>query len=275
MEQLLEQWAQFSKSFPDLKDLALNILAALGIFFIGLVIARWLRKKIRGAAFGAGRVDVTLRPVVASVVFYIIIGITVYAALTELGIEPTALLAVFGAAGLAIGLALKDTLGNIAAGFMLLILRPLNVGEFIDTPSAAGTVQEIGLFSTSIKNLEGVYIFVPNGQIWSNRIQNFGRHTERKLVINVGVSYDTDLEATRTLLIETMQSQAFTKELPEPPLVFVMDFADSAIILSARAWLPAADWLANTSTMRIAIKKALDDAGVEIPFPQRVVTNRK
>lgn len=275
MEQLLEQWTQFKETFPLLKIFAMNAAGALGIFFVGLMVARWLRKKIRGAAFGTSHVDVTLRPVIASAVFYVIIAMTVYAALSRLGAEPTALLAVFGAAGLAIGLALKDTLGNIAAGFMLLMLRPFNVGEFIDAPSGAGTVQEIGLFSTSIKNTEGVYVYIPNGQLWSNRIQNFGRHTERKLIMNIGVAYDTDLEATKTLITETMRAQPLTRELPDPPLVFVTEFADSAIILSARVWLPAADWLPNSSSMRIAIKKALDEAGIEIPFPQRVVINKK
>lgn len=275
MDQVIEHWEQFRESFPVLKVFLTNTLAALGIFLLGVFIARWLRKKIRGAAFGTDHVDVTLRPVMASAVFYVIIAITIYASLRRLGVEATGLLAVFGAAGLAIGLALKDTLGNIAAGFMLLILRPLNVGEFIDTPSASGTVQEVGLFSTTLKNIEGLFIFVPNGQIWSNRIQNFGRHTERKLVINIGVGYDTDLEKAKALLIETMSSQIATLELPEPPVVFVTEFADSAIILSARCWLPAADWMLNASNMRIAVKKSLDSAGIDIPFPQRVITNRK
>lgn len=275
MEQFLEQWALFRESFPVLKTLAMNILAAFGIFVLGTMVARWLRKKIRGAAFGTEHVDVTLRPVIASAVFYVIVAITVYAALTRLGVEPTALLAVFGAAGLAIGLALKDTLGNIAAGFMLLILRPLNVGEYIETPSVAGTVQEVGLFSTSIKNSEGLFIFVPNGQIWANRIQNYGRHTERKLVINIGVGYDTDLEKAKHILVQTMKDQNTTLALPDEPQAFVMDFADSAIMLSARCWMPASDWLLNASNMRIAVKTALDDAGIEIPFPQRVVMTKQ
>lgn len=275
MDQIIEQWDLFRESFPVLKVFLVNLMAALGVFILGIIIARWVRKRIRRAQFGTDHVDTTLRPVIASAVFYVIMAITVYAALRRLGVEPTGLLAVFGAAGLAIGLALKDTLGNIAAGFMLLMLRPLNVGEFIDTPGAAGTVQEVGLFSTAVKNVEGVFIFVPNGQIWSNRIQNFGRHTERKLIMNLGVGYDTDLEKAKALLIDTMRAQSVTLELPEPPLVFVMEFGDSAITLSARVWLPAADWLLNASNMRIAIKKTLDEAGIEIPFPQRVVTTRK
>ncbi len=275
MEQFLEQWAQFKDSFPMLKDLMVNMLAAFGIFIFGIMIARWIRKKIRGAAFGTDHVDVTLRPVVASAIFYVIVAITVYAALTRLGVEPTALLAVFGAAGLAIGLALKDTLGNIAAGFMLLILRPLNVGEYIETPTVNGIVQEVGLFSTTVKNLEGVFIFVPNGQVWSTRIQNFGRHTERKLIVNIGVAYDTDLTAAKAFLIDTMKSQDGVLSIPEEPHVFVMEFGDSAINISARSWLPADNWLLRASNMRIALKTALDNAGIEIPFPQRVVITKK
>lgn len=275
MDQILEQWTQFKESFPLLKAFMINIFAALGIFLLGVIIARWLRKKIRGAAFGTDHVDVTLRPVIASAIFYVIIAITIYAALRRLGVEATGLLAVFGAAGLAIGLALKDTLGNIAAGFMLLILRPLNVGEYIETPTVNGVVQEVGLFSTTIKSLDGVFIYVPNGQIWSNRIQNFGRHTERRFAANIGVGYDTNLEKAKAILIETMRDQSVTLPLPEEPHVFVTEFADSAIILSARCWMPAADWMLNSSNMRIALKRTLDEAGIEIPFPQRVVINKK
>lgn len=263
---------------PDISGLlplGFRALSALAILFIGLVIARWLRRKIRGAAFGLDEVDVTLRPVIATLIFYTIIGITIYAALRKLNVEATGLLAVFGAAGLAIGLALKDTLSNIAAGAMLLILRPLSIGEYIETPSVNGTVQEVGLFTTTIKNNEGVYIFVPNGQIWSQRIQNFNRHTERKLIINLGVAYNTDLGAAKTILTETMQAQSTVLDAPEPPLVFVTEFGESAVTLSSRCWLPAANWMANASDMRIALKSALDKAGVEIPFPQRVVTTKK
>ena len=252
MENLLSQMPDWAEVAPQVTMLAKNILAAILILIFGFWIARWLRKKIRGAHFGTEHVvDNTLRPIVASMVYYSFLAITLYAVLRQLQVEATGLLAVFGAAGLAIGLALKDTLGNIAAGFMLLILRPLNVGEFIDTPSASGTVMEVGLFSTTIKNAEGVYIFVPNGQIWANRIQNFGRHTERKLIINLGVAYETDLEAAKALLETTMSAQAFVKSEPEPPQVLITEFAEHAIRLSCRCWLPAENWLVNSSDMRL------------------------
>ena len=272
MENFLSQMPDWAEVMPQATVVARNIGAGLVIFILGFWIARWLRKKIRGAHFGTEHVvDNTLRPVIASMVYYAILATTVYAVLRQLGVEATGLLAIFGAAGLAIGLALKDTLGNIAAGFMLLILRPLNVGEYIDTPSASGTVMEVGLFSTTIKNTEGVYIFVPNGQIWANRIQNFGRHIERKLIIDLGVAYETDLEAAKSLLETTMSAQAFVKSEPEPPQVLITEFAEHAIRLSCRCWLPAEAWAVNSSDMRLAIKSALDKAGISLPVPIRLV----
>ena len=274
MESFIEQWKMFEAGFPKLVEFSIALLAGLGTFLAGVIIARWLRRKIRGAHFGTDRVDATLRPVIASVIYYVVIGATIYAALRQVGVEPTALLAVFGAAGLAIGLALKDTLGNIAAGFMLLILRPLNVGEYIETPSGAGSVQEMGLFSTVVKTAEGLYVFIPNGQIWNNRIQNYNRHTERRLTVPIGVSYEADLKATQALLVETMVAMGTTLDTPEMPHVLVTEFGDSAIHLSARCWMTPENWGHKTSDMRVALKAALDENGIEIPYPQRVVTTR-
>ena len=274
MDQLQTLLETVKADYPLILSFGTRALSSFAILIIGIWIARILRKRIQGTGFGIGKIDQTVRPVIASALFYTIIGITVYAALRRLGIEATGLLAVFGAAGLAIGLALKDTLGNIAAGAMLLILRPLAVGEFIETPNVSGTVQEVGLFATTIKNLEGLYVFVPNGQIWNNRIQNFNRHTERRLIMNLGLAYDTDLEAAKALLIETMSAHHAALKLPEGPVVLVTEFGESSINFSARVWLPAADFLPNASMMRVSIKSALDKAGIEIPFPQRVIMTK-
>ncbi len=274
MNALMEHYSSLLETGPQLAVFLQNALAAFVILVIGFWIARWLRKKIRGAAFGTDDlVDNTLRPVIASGLYYLIIAITLYAVLRQLGVEATGLLAVFGAAGLAIGLALKDTLGNIAAGFMLLILRPLNVGEYIETPSANGSVVEVGLFATTIRNPEGVLIFVPNGQIWANRIQNYARHTERKLIIDIGIGYDADLKKAQSLLERTMRDQKFVQTTPEEPHVLVNGFGEYAITLSCRAWLPAEDWAQNSSDMRLAIKTALDKAGINVPYPQRIIRN--
>ena len=253
------------------------IISAFAILILGWIVARIVSRWIRKRKFGRLSLNTanTVRPVIASVVGYFIILSAIYAALTKLGMPNGSLLAAFGGAALAIGLALQGTLSNIASGIMLLFLHPLRVGEFVETPSTTGLVHEIGLFSTTIKNVEGVYIFVPNSEIWKSRIQNFGRHTERKLIIDIGVAYDTDLEAARDLLIKTMSADERVLDFPSTPECYVMSFGDSAINLSARCILPAADWLKNASDIRIKLKKALDGAGIEIPFPQRVIHQAK
>ncbi|MDB2439911.1 mechanosensitive ion channel family protein [Hellea sp.] len=274
MDQIAEQWTQLREDFPVLLNFAMNLAAAIVILIIGIIIARWLRKRLNNSKVTQNHINATLRPVIASSVFYLILAVTFYAFLTKLGVPSTSLLAIFGAAGLGIALALKDTLSNIAAGVMLLFLRPLQIGEFVDTSSYAGTVQEIGLFATTLKNIEGLYIYVPNSEVWRNRLQNFARHTERKFMETIGVGYGSDLRKTQEIVLGILNNVADVKELPTPPECYVMNFGDSAITLSCRCWIPADNWLARTSEIRIAIKSAFDKEGIEIPFPQRVVTTK-
>jgi small conductance mechanosensitive channel len=274
MEQIAEYWVQARQKFPELLNFGMNIAAAIVILIIGVMMARWMRKRLLNSKMTNNHVDATLRPVIATSLFYLILAITIYAFLTKLGVPSTSLLAVFGAAGLGIALALKDTLSNIAAGVMLLFLRPLKIGEFVDTANFAGTVQEIGLFATTLKNLEGLYIYVPNREVWRNRLQNFARHTERKFIETIGVGYNSDLKKTQDIVLNILNNVADVKQLPSPPECYVMNFGDSAITLSCRCWIPADNWLARTSDIRIAIKSAFDAEGIEIPFPQRVVTTK-
>jgi small conductance mechanosensitive channel len=274
MENIADYWVQARQKFPELLNFGMNIAAAIVILIIGVMMARWMRKRLLNSKMTNNHVDATLRPVIATSLFYLILAITIYAFLTKLGVPSTSLLAVFGAAGLGIALALKDTLSNIAAGVMLLFLRPLEIGEFVDTANFAGTVQEIGLFATTLKNLEGLYIYVPNREVWRNRLQNFARHTERKFIETIGVGYNSDLKKTQDIVLNILNNVADVKQLPSPPECYVMNFGDSAITLSCRCWIPADNWLARTSDIRIAIKAAFDAEGIEIPFPQRVVTTK-
>ena len=292
MDSLLEQWAGLRDSFPVLLGWAGNALSALVILVVGIFIGRLFARRLKASTLGGGHLDRTLRPVLASLVFYAVAAMTVYAVLIKLGVPATSLLAVFGAAGLAVAFALRDTLANIAAGVMLLILRPLQVGDFVDIgQSTVGTVEEIGLFTSTIRNMENVAVYLPNSLIWGNRIQNFGRHAQRKAIVDIGVGYGTDLDAAREVLLGVLGSQDglipfhsphdippaviddFTPAptAPTPPEVYVMAFGDSAITLSCRCWLPADQWLMRASRLRMDIKRALDGAGIEIPFPQRVV----
>lgn len=280
MEQLNQVLNETKEQFPLFLSAGMTISAALTILVFGWLLARWIKGRVARIRIGKHEVDPTLRPVLASLVFYVIMAMTLYAFLIKLGIPATSLLAVFGAAGLAIGLALKDTLSNIAAGVMLLVLRPLRVGEFVDTGNSSGTVVEIGLFATTLKTPEGLFVYIPNGQVWTSRIQNFGRHKIRKAMIDIGVAYDTDLKQAQELLLHTLSNTADllsfeTGQAPTAPEVYVMSFGDSSINFSCRCWLPADDWFKRVSNLRMEIKTTLDKANIEIPFPQRVVTMKE
>ena len=273
MDTITDFWARAQEEFPILLILGGNLASAIVIFFGGVFLGRWLSKRLLRSKFGGSHLDATLRPVLASVVFYLILAMTLYAVLVKLGIPPTSLLAVFGGAALAIGLALRDTLANIAAGIMLLILRSLKVGDFVDLGSnGMGTVEEIGLFTSTLRNVENVVLYIPNSHIWGNRVQNFGRHINRKAIVDIGVGYGTNLDTTRQLLLNLIANHPdLIENAQTPPEVYVMGFGDSAINFSCRCWLPGDNWLQRITDLRIAIKSALDEAGVEIPFPQRVI----
>lgn len=271
-DDFLNLWTNLRDAFPHLFAFGLNTFAALLILIFGWTIARWVKRRIRGSKIGGSHVDSTLRPIVASSIFYVIIAMTIYAVLRKVGVDAASLLAVFGAAGLAIGLALKDTLSNIAAGIMILVLRPLKVGEFIETSGFSGNVQELGLFATTLKNAEGLFVYVPNRGVWNAQLTNFSRHAERKLVITLRVEFTADLDKTRTLLLNTLNAQPHV--IADTAEVYVIEFGESAITLSCRAMLSSDNWLEKTSNVRVAIKAALDSHNIKIALPQRVVTTQ-
>ena len=277
LEQLKLWLSSVQERVPaGLFDFVLNALGAIAILILGWIVSRMAKRAIRNSRLGTldDGTPSTARPVIASVVGYAILIAALYAALRHIGIEAASLLALLGGAALAIGLALQGTLSNIAAGLYLLILRPLKAGEFVETPNFMGTVVEIGLFSSIIKVVDGTFLYVPNNQISSNRIQNFNRHQTRKLIMNVGVGYDTDLRAAQKTLLDAMSGHADVLSNPTPPEAYVTEFADSSINLSLRCWLPGDNWLARASDMRMHIKDALDANNIEIPFPQRVITTK-
>ena len=250
-----------------------KFVTALLILLVGWILAKWAKRLVRIALskMDANKVDVTLKPLMVKLTQTIILLIALLMALSFVGVPITSLVAVLAAAGLAIALALQGTLSNIASGVMLLLLRPFNVNETIDTPSVTGKVTEIGLFTTNLKTADGLFVSVPNSQLWSNRIQNVDRFPVRRININVGVAYDTNLDDVCKILVETMSAHPAVLSEPAVPEVLVEEFADSSINLLARCWLPKTNWRADASSIRIAVKKALDEANIEIPFPQRVL----
>ncbi|WP_420563127.1 mechanosensitive ion channel family protein [Thalassobaculum sp.] len=248
----------------------LEVLGAIAILVVGWILSGWAKAGTRRALNRVRWMDDTVRPIFAAVVGYLVLAITLIAVLNQFGVQTASIIAVLGAAGLAVGLALQGTLSNVAAGVMLLFLRPFKVGDYVEAGGAAGTVKEVGLFNTELATPDNVYIVVPNSAIFSQDISNYSRYATRRLDIAVGVAYDADLNKAMSVLTATLEADG--RALPDPaPQVMVMELGDSAITLNLRFWVNAADLWPCKWAMNKAVKEALDAAGIEIPFPQRVL----
>jgi small conductance mechanosensitive channel len=234
----------------------------------------WLAARADGAIGGLldrqTRIDPTLRGVVTSVVRYAILILAAVAALAQIGVQTTSILAVLGAAGLAIGLAMQGTLANIAAGIMLLWLRPFKVGDYIEAGPIAGTVKEVGLFASELHTGDGLFLFVPNAQLWNVRIVNYSRLATRQVELQFGISYGDDLAKGRHVLIELAASDARVQQEPAPE-TFVHELGDSAVVLALRVWTANGDYWPVRRDFLERGKLALEAAGLSIPFPQREV----
>ena len=200
---------------------------------------------------------------------YILI-ITIVAVLGQLGVQIASALAVLGAAGLAIGLALQGTLSNIAAGLMLLWLRPFRAGEYIDADGIGGTVTEVGLFATTLRTGEGVFHFVPNSALWNKPILNFARNATRRMDIAIGIDYGDDIAVARKALMDL--AAADERVLKDPaPQVMVAALADSSVNLTLRCWAPTEVYWPALWSLTEGAKAAVERAGLSIPFPQTVI----
>jgi len=251
-------------------ELVPRLLAALAVLAIGTIAAGWAARAVGRMLERTDRIDATLRPVLTATVRYSILIFVVVATLSQLGVQTTSVLAILGAAGLAIGLALQGTLQNIAAGIMLLWLRPFGVGDYIEVPSVAGTVEELGLFSTQLRTWDGIYKFVPNSELWNKILTNYTRNPTRLILIEFGIAYEDDVAAGRRVLKEHAEAHRDVLKTPEVAVV-PLSLADSAVVLQLRAWSRTADFWATRWDLTEGGKKALEAAGLTIPFPQRVV----
>ncbi|MHC8493183.1 mechanosensitive ion channel family protein [Thalassospira sp. SM2505] len=261
-----------SKITVMLKEFALgfgmDLLGAIVILAVGWWFAGRASALVRHSLKNAKFVDATLKPLAASIVRYAVLVFVIIAVLSNFGVETTSIIAVLGAAGLAIGLALQGTLSNIAAGVMILILRPLKIDEFIEAGSVSGTVVEISLFTTLLKTPDGVFISAPNSQIWNSAIKNYSRNPTRRLDIKVGISYDDDVDAGLEFLKNLVASDPRVLKDPEP-MSFVATLGESSVDLTARGWVATADFWPAFFDLTRKSKTELEAAGFSIPFPQR------
>lgn len=259
----------------NLLSFALNVFYALAIVIVTLIFAGWVRRRIANMAVKHPKLDATLFNFLANLAKYLIMAIAVIFILGRFGIQTTSLAALLGAAGLAIGLALQGTLSNLAAGVMLVVFRPFRIGDLIEGAGQFGTVREISLFVTELQTYDGLKVIVSNSALWSDSIKNYSANPIRMVDITVGVSYDSDLKKATEVLTRIARSDE--RVLSDPaPFVKVKTLNESSVDFAFRVWTKTPDWWETQCDMNERIKLALDEAGIDIPFPttQMLVQNQ-
>jgi len=266
-----EYWHSLTEQdYSHYLDLAMSygmkIVGALLIFLIGKMVARALGNLTNKGMMKYG-VDETLTKFASSSVYFVLLVVVIMAALGQIGIQTTSFLAILGAAGLAVGLALKDTLANVGAAVVILIFRPFKVGDFVEAGGATGTVDSISLFTTTISPVDNRTIIVPNAAITAGNIVNFSQKPQRRVDHVVGISYNDDIKKAKEVMYDTIRRDA--RVLADPaPLVAVTDLGDSSVNFTVRAWVKSEEYWDVYFAIIEEIKLALDANGISIPFPQ-------
>ena len=247
---------------------SLDFVGAIILLAAGWFVAGWAKRGLRRTLTRLPGTDETLVGILSSLVRYTILILVLIAVLAQFGVQTASILAVLATAGLAIGLALQGALSNIAAGVMLLLLRPFKVGDYIDADGIAGTVKEIGLFALELTTYDGIYLSVPNGRIWSSSVRNYSRLPTRRLDFSVGISYDDDVPKALAELQKLLEGDE--RVLADPALqVMVKELADSSVNLNLRFWIDRGDYWDMMFYLNKNAKERLEAIGCTIPFPQR------
>jgi small conductance mechanosensitive channel len=258
------------KSF-DLLGLAqawgLKLLGAVVILLLGMWLSRRLSKTL-DRAFDRAHMEATLRGFLRNIAYAAMLVIVVVAALQSLGVPTTSVMAVLGAAGLAIGLALKDSLSNIASGVMLIVQRPFHVGDFVQAAGLEGTVDQIRVFQTKLRTTDNRVVVVPNSLITTTPIINFTANPQRRIDLAVGVGYEDDLKTARAVLLEVAAANPLVLAAP-PPEALVTTLGESSVNLELRAWVNTPDYGNARSELTAAVRDGLVERGLNIPYPQR------
>ena len=266
----IQNW--FLENQQMLMDFAIKLVVALAIVFIGKFVANLVRDGVVKVMRHRG-MDETIISFLSSLLYGMLFVIVIIAAISHLGFNTTSLVAIVGAAGLAIGLALQGSLSNFASG-VLIILKPFKSGDFIDVAGVSGIVEEIHVFSTKLRTGDNKAVIIPNGKITSSTITNFSTKPERRLDLVIGVSYDADLAKTKALLTKiTSEHELVLKD--KEVVIGVQELAESSVNFVVRPWVTSADYWPLHRDLLQKIKVALDDAGIEIPYPQLSLHVRK
>jgi small conductance mechanosensitive channel len=268
---------EVSATAQQVFDASATLVSTWGLSVVGavavLIIGRWVAGTLRKATVKGlerGKVDPALVPFLSSMVYYVLLTIVVVAVLNLFGIQTTSIIAVLGAAGLAVGLALQGTLSNFAAGTMLLLFRPFRPGDYVEVAGCNGTVSEISLFSTVLNTPDNVKVTIPNSAVYGATIKNYAANETRRVDMVMGISYDDDIQ----LAIDTIKRVVEKDErvLAEPELtVAVAELGDSSVNIVVRPWCKGPDYWALKFHLTRELKQELEAAGCSIPYPQRDV----
>lgn len=244
----------------------LRLAAALAIFFIGKWVAGVLTQALRNF-MSRSKIDPTLVSFTGNLTYAALLLFVVLAALNQVGIQTTSFIAVIGAAGLAIGLAMQDSLSNFSAGVMMIIFRPFGKGDFIEAAGTSGVVEDINLFTTTLRTGDNRLIYIPNGGIIGGNIVNYSARDTRRIDMVFGIGYDDDIKAAKTVIKNVLKADKRILDDPEPT-IGVLELADSSVNLAVRPWVKSADYWPVKFDLNQTIKEKFDAAGITIPYPQ-------
>nr|WP_319248969.1 mechanosensitive ion channel family protein [uncultured Celeribacter sp.] len=259
-------------SLEFLLGIAGSVVAAFLMLLAGLLLSGWVSRRIRAIGLKYKTLDDTLFTFLGNIARYIVLAFTVLIILNTFGIQTTSIVAVLGAAGLAVGLALQGTLSNVAAGVMIILFRPIKIGDFVEVAGKMGSVKDITLNFTELADLSNVQVIVPNSQVWGDIITNYSTNQTRRAEWTFGVGYGANLKTAEEVIRKTILSDPRAQKAPEP-FIQVNNLGDFSVDFLVRVWVSSADFFQFQADMKRKVKEALDEAGVDIPFPTRTVLN--
>jgi len=245
----------------------ISVIGAIAVLIIGRMVAGMIRSSIRHGLEKSGT-DAALVPFISSMAYYGALTVVVIAVLNLFGIQTTSLVAVMGAAGLAVGFALQGTLSNFAAGTMLLVFRPIHIGDWVEVAGVAGSVKEIGIFSTTLNTGDNVKIIAPNTAIYGDIIKNYSANSTRRIDLVMGIGYGDDIGVAIAAITKVVTAEE--RVLADPaPTIEVAELGDSSVNLVVRPWVNGTEYWPTRFALTRALKEGIEAAGCSIPFPQR------
>lgn len=265
-QQIKTQFSEYLSNPEMLIDVAQSLVLALLIFYIGKRIAKIVSNMTGKGLVKAGN-ETILVNFIKNIIYYVILAAVIVMALGQLGVQTTSLIAVMGAAGLAIGLALKDSLSNLASGVMLVLTRPFTRGDFVEVAGTSGKVTAIRLFSTILQTPDNKQLIIPNGQITADVITNYTTEDNRRIDLVIGVSYDDDIRVAKKILLDTISEHELVLSEPEPA-VMLKDLGASSVDFTVRPWVKTEDYWKVYGELMEQIKLNIEAGGCSFPYPQ-------